>query len=485
MKNKRIEAAEGSANSPQKFPPESLTRREFLELAGLALTTAACGKVVRTLETLTPTAAPKSTDTPKPPTSTPTESPTETPTTTPTEDPYRAVILTQEQLASMSDAEVRQAAPTPNITELGFPPGTQLVPEVVGRWGEGSNYVIYKNPATNDYELAWNPETGAVEHAIYAPAHEAEIAGERCTGIPLLIISDKTILAEDGGGGYFALNHEVIPDSQARVGQAFNSALAVYWWGTRGPGALDRRCLFDHGLPDFSEIPGHETLTAELEAVRDPNWWYDKASGPLRDRIVAFMRDKFLLTLNQKKQLGEPMDVTLKALRAASVDLTRQKVMVTRFVCTGDYQPTSGGIHDIFMAQVCANNLASLPFVEQTSNVNLRVDDVKYDVTNYQYGDKLTLLLRCLFGKSHEYYLPDYTPGYVPNPNSSDPNERIGHCSDNTTGFATILCPPDFQPPVIKEYYDRLFLPALTHQYSVRRPFPGQQSAVNFVTRAQ
>ena len=398
MKNKRIEAAEGSANSPQNFPPESLTRREFLELAGLALTTAACGKAVRTLETLTPTAAPKSTDTPKPPTSTPTESPTETPTTTPTEDPYRAVILTQEQLASMSDAEVRQAAPTPNITELGFPPGTQLVPEVVGRWGEGSNYVIYKNPATNDYELAWNPETGAVEHAIYAPAYEAVIAGERCTGIPLLIISDKTILAEDGGGGYFALNQDVvpgtreriIPDSQARVAEAFCAALGVYHWRTK-VGSGDRNHIFDSGLPEsrFLDIPGFETMASELEAIRIVTSLgyhdYDKMSGPFRDRVVDYMKQRFLLTLNQRRKSGESMNVTLMAHNAKSIDLTQQPVAVLKFTHSEDFPSTDRSRREIFFDISYTDRARIFRWVSQTANdrLNLTIDGVERGTMPY------------------------------------------------------------------------------------------------------
>jgi hypothetical protein len=82
------------------------------------------------------------------------------------------------------------------------------------------------------------------------------------------------------------------------------------------------------------DIPGFETMASELEAIRIVTSLgyhdYDKMSGPLRDRLVDYMKQRFLFTLNQKRTSGESMNVTSMANNATAIDLTHQPVAVIK-----------------------------------------------------------------------------------------------------------------------------------------------------------
>ena len=280
----------------------------------------------------------------------------------------------------------------------------------------------------------------------------------------------------------------IIPDSQARVAEAFCAALGVYHWRTK-VGSGDRNHIFDSGLPEsrFLDIPGFETMASELEAIHNSQWfYYDQMSGPLRDQVVDYMKQRFLLTLNQKRKSGESMNVTLMANNATAIDLTRQKVAVIKFTHSEDFPSTDRFLSEIFYDISYTERARTFRWVSQTPNdrLNLTVDGVRRDMMPYLYGGEWSVFLRSFFGKPFNP-LPGFSPDSIPDPNPSDPGEIASFSSDITTGYATILCPPELQPTEIQQYCAALFLPATTVGYSCTRPYPDQQSAVNFVRRAQ
>jgi hypothetical protein len=403
--------------------------------------------------------------------------PTQTETAVPTETatPEVVLTLTSEEFLAKTDEELKNLAPVPDIEALGFPEGTELIPDIVIREGEGANFILYKNNATGNIELAWDAETGIHEHAIYS-TYEAKIGEEVYKGIPLLILSDPSILDESGGGGWFGLD-PAFPDAEEEVGNAFQAALGMYYW-TQIVKTGDKR-LFEHETPDLSDVPGYRNLENELINVRSVPWIYEQISGPLRDGIADYVRDKFLISLNQKKNSGESIDITLKAKRAVPVDLSKQNIFIIKFICSDEYKKDIINKSRITaLESLKSKEISSFSFITQTSAypVILEIDGLKYDKHNYLYGGKFTGFLRYFFG--------DYLFSYFSiNARRKPPDNSTGYSPDFTTGFATTLCPPDKQPAYILEYYNLWGLPTDTIDYSPSVPYPNQHCIVNFIKK--
>ncbi|KKS95525.1 MAG: hypothetical protein UV71_C0006G0024 [Microgenomates group bacterium GW2011_GWC1_43_13] len=465
---------------------KGISRGNFIKLLGIAggaSIISACEKIINPPQS-TPTGAitpevdvqhsTAPTETTQP---TPTLEPTANPTPTETVEPV--ISLTDVEFQGKSDEELKTIAPKAKTQELGFIDGTELTPDVVVRGGKGANYILYKNLNTKNIELAWNAETGTQEHAIYA-TYEKEIAGEVYKGIPCLFLTDQTVLDETGGGGWLGLNPE-FPDAEKRLGDAFQAALGMYYWASKIQPAIVNYA-FEKGLPNFEEIPGYENLRHELENIKDRTYQsqyvgYNKAPGYLRDKIAAFMRDKFLVSLATSKTTGESMDVQFKAKRATRVDLAKQKIIVTKFFCSGEHKL---GNWLIWTDIVFGYKIPSFRFITQTESdaVTLLVDQIKYDRSNYLYGGHIVGFLRYFFGDNLFIGLP-YIPGQAPYETMT-----LGS-SDYTTGFATTLCPPELQPEIIQQHYASFGMPGFTDKYSYDRAFPGQQSALKFYKSAQ
>jgi hypothetical protein len=458
----------------------SLTRRQFIKGAALSffgLGTTACGldKLINP-SAYTPNETPQPeipTATKFPDTPTPFQPVQDTPTVEPlpTSIPTESVLrLTADELNSKSDEELKLIAPKPNLEQLGFSPDTTLIPDIIIRGGEGANYVLYRNPNTKNIELAWNAETGSQEHAIYA-TYEKEIAGEIYKGIPCLFLTDQTVLDESGGGGWLGLN-ELFPDAEERLGNAFQAALGFYYWTKKVQPVGNY--AFDKGLPNFEEIPGYENLRYELESIFDPNRkrGYNKADGPLRDKVAGYIRDYFLITLAVNKSLNKPMEVQLKAKFAPYIDLTQQKLIVGKFIHTGKQRY---GTWFIWVDIHEGSRINAFKFITQSdiSTTTLLIDQVRYDKANYLYGGHIVGFLRYFFG-DYLYAPVPYLPGRIPL------DGETVNSPEFTTGYATILCPPELQPEAIKEYYAKFGLPVVTDEYSFNHALPGQQSAIKF-----
>lgn len=376
-------------------------------------------------------------------------------------------------IAKMTDKRIFDILGTPDPADYSLE--VQLSPYKILRNPGGESYALYQGENGIVY-LARNIETGTIEHAVYA-TYEGEIGGEIYQGIPILVLTDKTLLEQKRGdkvdGGWFGLN-PVVPDAQERVGDAFQQALGLYYWvkkerpNERSP--FLNHTLYKYEMPDFTRVPGYAYLKAEFEKIYDHyHYGYDQASGELRSKLNAFWRDLFLMTLKEKKAAGEPLELRLKDKGGTVVDFTKINSVVVKFVLSGKYifpKP-------IWDSRNAAGDFGGLHFVRadlSPASVTLYVDDFSYNSRDIFYGSKLTAWLRYFWGAT--YFSPtNYKPGFYGN-----------FSEDFTPGIAAAMCPLDLQPEkVIRETYYKFGLPFRTFNYSPLYPLPGQNCAVKYL----
>ncbi|OGG20809.1 hypothetical protein A3D03_03970 [Candidatus Gottesmanbacteria bacterium RIFCSPHIGHO2_02_FULL_40_13] len=317
--------------------------------------------------------------------------------------PEPVATLTNEQIVSMDDGQILQQAPQLNSTEYQFDTEFPLVADEVIRGGEGANYVVYKDE-TGNYHLVWNIETGEVNHAIYAPAYEGEIGGEVHKGIPLLVLTDNSVLKPENGGGWFGLNPDYT-DAQARIAEAFQIALGMRYWDSKIKPADN--FPFSHGLPDFKDVPGYETLKQELERYfSPPNHAPIPHETPkyLRVKIANYLRDKFLLDLKTAKEEGMPFLVRMKDKGRTYADLAGINTFIIDFTDSG--KMTFLGDNQRRSESLLAYNKISYYFISALTapgSFRLTVDNWKYDYnTNRWFGGEFLALLRYAF--AGQYY---------------------------------------------------------------------------------
>jgi hypothetical protein len=221
-----------------------ISRKGALEMGGLAiLVLSGCERVVSSFVATptvedTPTFTVKATETQTPtPKVTNTPEATNTPTVTSTPE-----VFDWNHVSKRTDEEIFDDIGVPNPED--FELKEELQPDKILRNEEGQSYALFKNEAGIDL-LAENLETKEVEHAIYA-----EYPG----GVPVLLLTDKSVV--DGDGGWFKLNEDY-GEVEARdlFGEAFNRALAMRWWNQEHP--MDYRGTDYRYMNSLDEIPGY------------------------------------------------------------------------------------------------------------------------------------------------------------------------------------------------------------------------------------
>jgi hypothetical protein len=211
-----------------------LCRRELLVLSGLVLIVAACGKSISSLETLAPTATPKSTNTPIPNTPLPTDTPTPepSPTISPTPD-----------WESMDNSQLLERAPR----KEGY-----AKESVIGH--DTGRYVTYRNQESGRVEWVFNTEVQEFERGAES-VWSTEVDGQR-VDIKALFVTSKEY--EEKYGDHLEIHGE----DEGLFAKHFLAISAVEYYDQRS-----------HGGPHNNTTEGNSYSTLNL-------------SGPQRDELV-------------------------------------------------------------------------------------------------------------------------------------------------------------------------------------------------------
>jgi hypothetical protein len=352
----------------------------------------------------------------------PTTEPTQTVTATPMETAVPEIFskLTSEEFLAKSDEELRNIAPVPDIEALGFPEGTQLTPDVIIRGGEGANYVLYKRGESGLQELAWNAETGAIEHAVYGKAKTYKILDRETVqeveveGIPILFLTSPKVLETDGG--WFGpnpdprfynpeQNSERLNNPQEMLGEAFMQALGVWYWGRylhpgeRIPSQYDQ-------AKSLAEIPPLDNFNP----VEYTGYYSTYSPINLNRHQIALLgkywRDLFLLDLEKKRQSNQQLEIELKNKGDDNVDLTKTDVFIVRFDMIEYHEQAINHWIDWALQIETVSDSNTLRFIEGNVSPNaitLVVDQPAYTIGRVNrhvpfFGGYVSFFLRYFFG---------------------------------------------------------------------------------------
>ena len=259
----------------------------------------------------------------QPPTITPEPSETPAPSETPTPED-----LDWNYVSRRSDEEIFNRIGIPNPEDYSL--SEELSPNKILRNEGGQSYALFQNPEGITL-LAENLETRMKEHAIYTE-HE--------NGVPLMIITDKSVVEKDGG--WFKLNEDYpASDAQDRLSESFNRGLSFNWWAANHPEDFKTRAF-----PSVDGIFGFQVTDRDLLTKNQ------------RRQISDYFLQSFKGEVQTARENNSPLVLNFPDRNKAQFDAAKD-TLVAKAVLTGSITPNWQEIADGFLYNRDIRNVTS------------------------------------------------------------------------------------------------------------------------------